>query len=82
MHRYVNNNRLASEEAVKMFKDPNRRISLSCEDLRQLLLKYGNFVQVEGEIEQWRIREQIDKVKGGTHTQISLAAKGWTETLI
>ena len=46
-----------------------------------MLLEHGTVQAVEAEIEKYHSKEEKNKLKGGTHTEASLKAMGWTEQL-
>ena len=58
-----------------LFPDPR-------EELRQLLLKHGEMKDFEVEVKRWKLQEQSEKTRGGSHTEVSLTQKGWTEHLL
>ena len=49
--------------------------------LRQLFLEHGNFGAVESEIKKSTSNEEMERLQGGWHNEVSLQMEGWTPPL-
>ena len=55
--------------------------SILGEELRKLLLQQGTLEQVEVQLEKQHVEEESDTLRGGWHSEASLAMEGWTTLL-
>ena len=55
--------------------------TISGAKLQKLLSQHGNFQAVETCIKKSTMNEELERLRGGWHTEVSLQKENWTELL-